>query len=159
MKPEEKLLLLCEDRQLNLGLAESCTGGSFAARLTQIPGASRCFAGSIVSYQDQVKTKVLGIPQQILKQKGAVNEEVALKMLEGALFQLGADIAASVTGIAGPDGGTLETPVGTVYLAIGGKQFQTKVTRLDLTGNRIEIIQKTIDWAIIQLIEMVQSSA
>ncbi len=116
-------------RGLTLALAESCTGGLIAKTLTDRPGSSAYFAGSAVTYSNQSKVNVLGVPQSILEEHGAVSPECALAMAEGARRVFSADIAVSVTGIAGPDGGTQEKPVGTVYSAI--------VMKNDSTGFRL----------------------
>ncbi len=155
-KPEETLLLLCKQHKLTLGLAESCTGGAFASRLTKIPGASKSFAGSIVSYQDQTKIDLLKVPEKMLKDEGAVSRIVAEKMLEGALSQFSANIAAAITGIAGPNGGTPLLPIGTVFIAVGGKPFPTKILSLQLSGSRVAIIEKAVDEGIVQLIQLIE---
>ena len=117
---EEHVLELCRARGLTLATAESCTGGLVAARLTSIPGSSDVVVGGIVSYADEVKTSELGVPEQLLAAHGAVSAEVAEAMARGVRQRLGADVAVAVTGIAGPDGGTEEKPVGLVYLHVEG---------------------------------------
>jgi len=97
-----------------LGLAESCSGGLLAARITNVPGASDYFAGSAVTYSYEAKEELLGVPKALLEEFGAVSPEVAEAMAKGALERFGADVAVSITGIAGPDGGTEEKPVGYV---------------------------------------------
>jgi nicotinamide-nucleotide amidase len=97
-----------------LGLAESCSGGLLAARITNVPGASEYFAGSAVTYGYEAKEELLGVPKALLEEKGAVSPEVAEAMAIGALERFDADVAVSITGIAGPGGGTGEKPVGTV---------------------------------------------
>jgi nicotinamide-nucleotide amidase len=97
-----------------LGLAESCSGGLMAARITNVPGASDYFAGGVVSYSDAAKAELLGIDPTLIAAHGAVSPEVAEAMARGALERFGADIAVAITGIAGPDGGTEEKPVGYV---------------------------------------------
>jgi nicotinamide-nucleotide amidase len=97
-----------------VGLAESCSGGMLAARITDVPGASEYFNGSVVSYSNQAKAELLGVDPALIEEKGAVSPEVAEAMAIGALERFGADVAVSVTGIAGPDGGTEEKPVGYV---------------------------------------------
>ncbi|MCE9597659.1 MAG: nicotinamide-nucleotide amidohydrolase family protein [Spirochaetia bacterium] len=114
---EEKLHDLCIAQNLKLGLAESCTGGLIAKLITDRSGSSQYFQGSCVVYANEAKTKLLGVSQDILAKHGAVSEETALAMASGALDVLGADISISITGIAGPDGGSKEKPVGTVYCA------------------------------------------
>ncbi len=97
-----------------LGLAESCSGGLLAARITNLPGASAYMAGSVVSYSNEAKAELLGVDPDLIAAKGAVSPEVAEQMARGALERFGADVAVSITGIAGPDGGTEEKPVGYV---------------------------------------------
>jgi nicotinamide-nucleotide amidase len=117
---EEIVLELCRSRGLTLGTAESCTGGMVAERLTSVPGSSDAFLGSVVAYADEVKARELGVPGEVLERHGAVSAETAEAMATGARERLGADVAVSVTGIAGPGGGTEEKPVGLVYLhAVG----------------------------------------
>ena len=113
------LLALYGARRLRLVLAESCTGGLVAALLTEIPGASDVFERGYVTYSNRAKEADLGVPPALIQEFGAVSSEVALAMAEGALARSGASIALSVTGIAGPDGGSPEKPVGLVYFACG----------------------------------------
>ena len=105
-------------RGLTLGTAESCTGGLMAKRLTDIPGASQAFKGGIVSYTNEVKANVLGVPQHLLDQFGAVSQEVAMAMAQGAREALGCDIALSSTGVAGPDRDEWDNEVGTMFVAL-----------------------------------------
>jgi nicotinamide-nucleotide amidase len=97
-----------------LGLAESCSGGLMAARITDVPGASAYMAGSVVAYSNEAKAELLGVDPALIEAKGAVSPEVAEAMAVGALERFGADVAVSITGIAGPDGGSEEKPVGYV---------------------------------------------
>ena len=113
---EEIVLSLCQDQGLSLATAESCTGGMVAERLTSVPGSSQVFLGAVVAYANEVKAQELEVPQELLERHGAVSPEVAAAMAAGARKRLGADVAVSVTGIAGPDGGSAEKPVGLVYL-------------------------------------------
>jgi nicotinamide-nucleotide amidase len=113
---EEIVLDVCQARGLSLATAESCTGGMVAQRLTSVPGSSRVFLGAVVAYADGVKAAELDVPAELLERHGAVSAEVAAAMAAGARTRLGADVAVSVTGIAGPDGGSAEKPVGLVYL-------------------------------------------
>ncbi len=106
------------DRGLRLGCAESCTGGLVGQLLTERSGASLFFAGGIIAYENSVKTAVLGVPAELLQAHGAVSREVARAMAEGARTRLGVDVALSITGIAGPEGGTAEKPVGLVHYAV-----------------------------------------
>jgi nicotinamide-nucleotide amidase len=135
---EELVLSLAGARGLRLATAESCTGGMVAARLTDVPGSSESFVGGIVAYADEVKRAELGVPEELLVEHGAVSAEVAAAMAESARERLGADAAVSVTGVAGPDGGTPEKPVGLVYLhAAGPDGSLTRV--LDLPGERAQV--------------------
>ena len=113
---EEHVLELCRAREWTLATAESCTGGLVAARLTSVPGSSAVVNGGVVAYSNDVKARELGVPASLLETHGAVSAEVAAAMARGARERLGVDVAVSVTGIAGPDGGTPEKPVGLVYL-------------------------------------------
>jgi nicotinamide-nucleotide amidase len=113
---EEHVLELCRARGWTLATAESCTGGLVAARLTSVPGSSTVVQGGVVAYANEVKERELGVSSESLASHGAVSAEVAAAMARGARERLGVDVAVSVTGIAGPDGGTPEKPVGLVYL-------------------------------------------
>jgi nicotinamide-nucleotide amidase len=117
---EEVVLDLCRERGLTLATAESCTGGLVSARLTSVPGSSEVFVGGVVAYSNDVKLRELAVPAETLEDHGAVSEETAQAMAEGARERLGAHVAVSVTGVAGPGGGTEEKPVGLVHLhAVG----------------------------------------
>jgi nicotinamide-nucleotide amidase len=119
-----EVLGLCGGRGLTLATAESCTGGLIAAALTATPGSSRVLDRGYVTYSDASKTAELGVPPDLIKKQGAVSEEVARAMAVGAIEAADVDLALSVTGIAGPDGGTPQKPVGLVHIAVahrGGK--------------------------------------
>jgi PncC family amidohydrolase len=117
---EEHVLELCRARGLTLATAESCTGGMVAARLTSVPGSSDVVLGGVVAYANEVKERELRVPAALLLEHGAVSAEVAQAMAEGARTRLDADVVVSVTGVAGPDGGTPEKPVGLVYVHASG---------------------------------------
>lgn len=108
-------------RGLTLATAESCTGGLMGKRITDVPGASACYLGGVVSYQNEVKENLLGVRHETLITKGAVSEDTACQMAEGVRKTLGADIGISTTGVAGPGGGTPEKPVGLIYVGISTK--------------------------------------
>lgn len=121
----EAILLEARSAGKSVACAESCTGGLVGGAVTEVPGSSAVFLGSAVCYSDEAKRRVLSVDEAILRDKGAVSEECALAMAEGARALLGADVAVSVTGIAGPDGGSDRKPVGTVWFAAvhsGGSQ-------------------------------------
>jgi nicotinamide-nucleotide amidase len=109
-----------KERSLTIAVAESCTGGLLAARLTDVPGSSAYFERGFVTYSDRAKVELLGVPERLIAAKGAVDEEVARAMAEGARRSANASIGVGITGIAGPDGGTPQKPVGLVHLAIVG---------------------------------------
>jgi nicotinamide-nucleotide amidase len=135
---EELVLSLAAARGLRLATAESCTGGMIAARLTDVPGSSASFVGGVVAYANEVKRAGLGVPEGLLAEHGAVSAEVAAAMAEGARDRFGADVAVSVTGVAGPGGGTAEKPVGRVHLhAVGPDGSLARV--LDLPGEREQV--------------------
>ena len=123
---ESVLIKLLAERRKTLALAESCTGGGIADRLTNVPGASAVLLAGFVTYSNAAKQKFLGVSAEALAQHGAVSEAVARQMAEGARRETGADYALSVTGVAGPGGGTPAKPVGTVFIAVAGP-FETGV--------------------------------
>lgn len=123
-------------RRLTLAVAESCTGGLIGGRITSVPGSSRYFLGGVISYADSVKTRRLGVPKKLLAAHGAVSRECAAAMARGARRAIGADVGLAVTGVAGPDGGTKEKPVGLVYIAVSGPGPREKVKRLEYNGSR-----------------------
>lgn len=118
-------------RGLTLATAESCTGGLMGKRITDVPGASACYLGGVVSYHNEVKENLLGVRHETLISKGAVSEETACQMAEGVRKALGADIGISTTGVAGPGGGTPEKPVGLIYVGIstGDKTWAVRILR------------------------------
>jgi nicotinamide-nucleotide amidase len=128
---ETVVVRLLTAQKKTLALAESCTGGNIAHRVTNVPGASAVFLGSVVSYANDVKEKFLGVRPETLQEHGAVSEMVAREMVEGARKKFGSDFAIAVTGIAGPAGGTPEKPVGTVFIALADKSGTTVERRLN----------------------------
>ncbi len=123
---EQVIIRLLTERKQTLALAESCTGGCLAHRLTNVPGASAVLLGGFITYGNEAKRKFLGVESEALASEGAVSETVARQMAEGARAALGADYALSVTGIAGPSGGTAHKPMGTVFIGLAGP-WPTKV--------------------------------
>jgi len=129
------VLRLLRERGLSLATAESCTGGLVAARLTDVPGSSDVFVGSVVAYADEVKAAALGVREAVLREHGAVSAETAAAMAAAARARLGADVAVAVTGVAGPGGGSPDKPVGLVFLhAVGPDGARSR--RLELGGDR-----------------------
>ena len=134
---EAAIVGLLRDKKLTLAVAESCTGGSLAGRITDIPGASDVFPAGYVTYANEAKENTLGVPEDLLAAHGAVSEPVAAAMAEGARRVSGADFALSTTGIAGPGGGTESKPVGTVYIGLASAGYPTVVRRCYFPLDRI----------------------
>ena len=140
-------------RQLMLTTAESCTGGWVAQAVTSASGSSDWFDCGFVTYTNQSKTELLGVAESILSSYGAVSEQAARAMVEGALARSGAQVALAVTGIAGPTGGTAAKPVGTVWLAWTGANRVTKVATHVFTGDRQSIRHQAVRSALKGLID------
>ncbi len=136
---------------LTISLAESCTGGLISKILTDIAGSSKYFLGSYVTYSNELKISMLNVNIDTLNNFGAVSKEVAREMAEGVELETKADISISVTGIAGPDGGTEEKPIGTVFIGFCSKK-QNVVFKYLFDGNRKEVREKTMQ-SVLQLIE------
>ena len=135
---EQVVARLLEARNLTIAVAESCTGGLVADRLTNVPGISRYLLEGVVAYSNESKTRLLGVPARLLAAVGAVSEEVARAMAEGVRTRSGADIGVGTTGIAGPTGGSAEKPVGTVHVAVATARG-TVHRKLALWGTRTQI--------------------
>lgn len=145
------------EARATLATAESCTGGSVAARLTALAGASAYYAGGVVSYSNEVKESALGVCHETLVAHGAVSEETVREMAEGVRQRLGTDYAVATTGIAGPDGGTLEKPVGTVWIAVAGPNGTT--TRLlHCPGRRPQVVDRTCNEILGLLVRIVKNA-
>ena len=133
----ERLQGVCLGRGITVAVAESCTGGLVASAITEVPGASGYFLGGVVSYADTAKTALLGVPEAELAAHGAVSAQVAVAMAAGARTRFGATLAVSITGVAGPDGGSEAKPVGLTYVGIATASA-TDVRRLQFGGDRAE---------------------
>ena len=142
---------LLNNNNLTLATAESCTGGYLAHMITSVPGSSRYFKGSVIAYSNEVKIAQLGVSTEDLKQQGAVSEEVAKAMAEGVKKELNADIAIATTGIAGPDGGTAEKPVGTVWIAYSDKH-KTLAKKFNFSRDRTFIVH----WSALAALNMIR---
>lgn len=139
----ERVLEIMRSRGLTLATAESCTGGLLASTITRVPGSSDVFLGGVVSYANRVKHELLGVAEETLERYGAVSPQCAQEMALGVRRLVGADVALSTTGIAGPSGGTPEKPVGLVYCHIAGSEEELPL-RLMLSGNRHRIQDETV---------------
>jgi PncC family amidohydrolase len=157
LKKAEKLVSILSERGLKVTFAESCTGGLLGATLTSVSGASGVFDGSIVSYANEIKNKKLGVDKAVLDSVGAVSEECARQMALGAKKAFSADCAASITGIAGPLGGTSEKPVGTVFIAAA---FGDKVTveHCLFAGDREAVREESVAKALDMLVGALSES-
>lgn len=131
----ERLQGICLGRGLTVAVAESCTGGVVAATITSVPGSSGYFLGGVVSYADSSKAALLDVPEAALAAHGAVSAQVAMAMALGARARFGASLAASVTGVAGPDGGTDAKPVGLTYVGLA-TEHGVDVRRFTFAGDR-----------------------
>lgn len=135
---EEVVGQMLIENNISISIAESCTGGLIASNLTSVPGISKVFISGVVSYSNDAKMKYLGVKAETLEKYGAVSKETAFEMARGVMLSAGTDIGVSVTGIAGPGGGTAEKPVGLVYIALADKQ-NVQYKELRLWGNRNRI--------------------
>ncbi|SJZ61534.1 nicotinamide-nucleotide amidase [Trichlorobacter thiogenes] len=150
MTADQELAGLFLASGMTLAMAESCTGGMIAARVTDSAGCSAWFRGGVVAYSNEVKQQLLQVSGTLLEQYGAVSEAVARAMAEGARRVIGSDLALAVTGIAGPEGGTSEKPVGTVYIALAD-QDGCEVVRCQFNGNRAAVRQQTVEMGLLML--------
>ncbi len=150
-----ELFNLIQKENLTVSTAESCTGGLIAGAITSIPGISSYYEEGFVTYSNEAKKKYLGVPSHILKTHGAVSRQTAFYMVRGLIKETGADVGVSVTGIAGPGGGSEEKPVGLVYIATGAKDDIT-VTKNIFSGDRDAVREKTVDTAIRLLTEKIK---
>jgi len=157
-KTDENLVLQIaeglSDTGRKLAVAESCTGGWIAKSLTDLPGSSAWFEYGFTTYGNNAKTDMLGVAPGLIDTFGAVSKEVAEAMAMGALARSGADLAVAVTGVAGPDGGTAEKPVGTVWFAWALKDKGLHSATQCFPGDRNEVRQQTVDRALQGLLPM-----
>jgi len=128
---------------LTIGTAESLTGGAIAKAISSVPGSSRYFRGAIVAYAEDVKVSILGVSEQVISDKGVVSEEVVVQMAQGCRKVLNVDFAIATSGIAGPGGGTTETPIGTVCISIAGPGFCESWTEF-FDGDRTAIVEGVV---------------
>ena len=151
-KPEKRVHRLLTDRTQTLAVAESCTGGSIAARFTAMPGASAYFKGGVVAYWNQTKKRLLSISRDTIARYGVVSEEIVRKMAEGVRRVADAHYGVATTGIAGPSGGTPELPVGSVWIAVSSPE-RTVSRLIHVKGGRDKVIRKAGSAAIALLEE------
>lgn len=154
---ERAVYELLRERGLTLCTAESCTGGRLSARMINVPGVSEVFQSGYVTYSDQAKEKILGVSGRLLEEYGAVSEQTAEAMALGAAAAAGADVAAAVTGIAGPGGGTAEKPVGLVYIACSVRG-RVRTERYHFQGDREKIRETAVSSALILIRQCILDS-
>ena len=147
MTTAEKLVNALIEKKLTCAAAESCTGGGVGYAITGVPGSSAVFMGGVISYDNSVKRDVLGVPEGVLSSNGAVSSECAAAMAEGARRLLKTDLAVSLTGIAGPGGGSVEKPVGLVWFGLASKVGTTTEKKI-FPGGREAVRTAAIDHAL-----------
>ena len=138
----EKLYINCVNKNLTITTAESCTGGMISSAIVHINGSSQIFKSSIIVYSNDMKSKLLNIPKDLITKNGAVSEIVVNNMAKNLLEIVNSDVSIAVTGIAGPTGGSVDKPVGLVWIGIGTKE-KIITNKYQFNGNRLKIRQKT----------------
>lgn len=139
----KEILFMLYESGKTLSTAESCTSGRIAESITLMPGASEYFTGGIVAYSEEVKKDLLAVPENLIEEKTAVCEEVAVQMAKGVCDRLGTDYAIATTGLAGPGGGTAEIPVGTIWIAAGSKDNMRTLKLTEDQGRDINVARAT----------------
>ena len=147
-----EVLQKLKEQGLSLATAESCTGGGIGASITAIPGSSAWYKGGIISYTNEIKERLLGVDSSLLLQFGAVSGQVAESMALGAIKTLGADVAVSVTGLAGPDGDSFGNPVGTVFIGVA-KGACVQHRKFLFSGDRQQVRQQAVEESLKLLLE------
>lgn len=156
MSPIEITVKTLKENELTVSTAESCTGGRLASQLTSFPGASLYYAGGIVAYSNDVKKNFLGVSQETLERHGAVSEYTVIEMVKGVMARMNTDCAIATSGVAGPSGGTLEKPIGTVWIAVGYKD-QIRTFKQTVDHGRLMNIERACDNALLLLIDLIKS--
>ncbi|MDG2364684.1 MAG: CinA family protein [Methylococcaceae bacterium] len=144
---------LLADKKITVAVAESCTGGALCQALTEIPGSSCWFDRGFITYSNQAKVEMLGVSSTLLEQYGAVSFETARAMVEGVHGRSQAELAIAITGIAGPDGGTAEKPVGTVFFGISQKGQAVKIDKRRFKGDRNEVRARSVEFVLKALLK------
>ncbi len=152
----QTVLGACREARLKVATAESCTGGLVAAALTEIAGSSDVVERGFVTYSNEAKTELLGVPAEMIAAHGAVSAQVATAMVQGALARAPVELAVSITGIAGPGGATTGKPVGLVYFAVARKGGSSRVERHNYQGDRASIRAAATERALELLLETVR---
>lgn len=150
-----KVLSRASVNGLKFSCAESCTGGLLSAVLTSIPGGSHVFEGGVIAYSDTMKHEMLFIEKPLLEKYGAVSREIARDMAISILRQTGADLSIAVTGIAGPEGGSKEKPVGLVYFGLARQSKNTEIVKKVFLGNRQDVQLSAVGYALNLLLKFI----
>jgi nicotinamide-nucleotide amidase len=174
-QPLQQLIQALLDRKQTVSLAESCTGGQLSALITENPGVSAIFKGSVVSYANEAKVELLGVGHDSLQRMGAVSEIVARQMAQGVCHRFHTDWGVSITGVAGPSGGSQEKPVGTVWMAVAGPKLESsqknklethndlaeikEVKKYLFDGDRKQIQSQSVNAAVNLLLTAIRASA
>ena len=157
-KKAEKLIIICKQKNLTVVTAESCTGGLVSAVITSVAGSSEILDRGFVSYSNKSKTEILGVPEGLILEFGAVSEEVSISMAEGAIRGSWADLAVSVTGIAGPTGGSENKPVGLVHFCLAKREMPSIPVKRMFYGSREEIRTEATGTALELLLQAAQTN-
>lgn len=155
-KTEEEIHRLLLQNKQTLSLAESCTGGALAVCFTRLPGCSSYFLGSVVAYSNLLKMRILGLDSLILEKGGAVSREAVIGMAEGIRKLSHSSYGIAVSGVAGPGGGTLETPVGTIWIAISSNK-ETLAWSVHLVGDRQKIIDDVVQHILLEFLKLIKN--
>jgi nicotinamide-nucleotide amidase len=158
IKGFEYLVEILKSRKIKISAAESCTGGLFMSMITQVPGSSEVFGEGFVTYSNESKFRILGVNPHTIAVKGAVSEETVSEMLDGLLCETKADVVCAVSGIAGPEGGTIEKPVGTVVTGVRIRSGSKNIVMNFFEGNRNEIRIKSCETLKDQILEIIKSN-
>jgi PncC family amidohydrolase len=154
LKTAQNLGGLLLGKRLSLSVAESCTGGMMGAAITRVPGSSAYFKGGIIAYSNEIKEKVLGVSPELLKTKGAVSREVVIAMAKGGAKVCAASCCIALSGIAGPDGGSEDKPVGLIWIGICAGE-QVKSFKYNFSGDREKIRKEATKAGIKKMIEVI----
>jgi nicotinamide-nucleotide amidase len=145
------LIKILREKKYSVGFAESCTGGLLSAEVAKVPGVSDVFKGSVVSYSNEIKKDLLAVKAETLDAVGAVSREVVLEMAAGARQRLKVELSSAISGVAGPTGGTSDKPVGLVWIASQGPNFQV-AEKFQFRGSRVEIQKQAVEAALAMMI-------
>ncbi len=155
IKKVEHLVKLLKEKGFHISACESCTGGMFISSIIDVSGSSAVVNESYITYSNEAKERLLGVSSKTLETYGAVSSETAFEMAKGLYEKIDTDVAVSITGLAGPDGGTIEKPVGLCFIGINIKG-NIKVFKINNSGTRFEIREKTVLYCIDELITLLE---